>query len=60
MRHLGMGLSEIHDLPITYRHWFINRVVEDFESKANARKNSQPSSRAVTVDVPFGAMNKES
>ena len=28
-----MQYSEVRELPISYRHWFLNRLVRDMESK---------------------------
>lgn len=53
MNHLGMSYTEIRRLPITYRRWFIDRVVTEFQRKADAQKtaNNQSSRNNRTRDV---------
>jgi len=31
-----MSYSEVKDLPVAYRKWFINRIVQEFEQKNEA------------------------
>lgn len=44
MNHLGMSYTEIRKLPITYRRWFIDRIIEDFNRKEEARKTARSES----------------
>jgi hypothetical protein len=60
MRHLGMSISEIYNLPVTYRDWFVTRSLKDINDRAESARASQNSSpRVKTMEVPFGAMNKD-
>jgi len=36
--HLGMPYSEIRNLPVAYRKWFVKRLIKHFED-ANNRQN---------------------
>jgi hypothetical protein len=36
MMHLRMSLSDIHNLPVRYRKWYMDRLVKHFT------KNSEP------------------
>ena len=35
-RHLNMSYSEVKNLPIAYRKWYIDRLVEEFRKKNDA------------------------
>ena len=39
-----MSYSEVHKLPITYRKWFLNRLIRHFETKSSfsSKDNSTP------------------
>ena len=39
-RHLNMSYSEVKNLPIAYRKWYIDRLVEEFRKK-NEPKSSE-------------------
>ena len=39
-----MTYSEVHKLPIRYRHWFLRRLVRHFDSKNKAIEKAQNSS----------------
>ena len=52
-RHLGMSYSDVRSLPIPYRRWFIDRLVEDFKKKKKLSEN-RSTSRSVSRDVPMG------
>jgi len=38
IRHLGVGYEECRRMPIRYRRWFIDRIVEDFNKKKKQRE----------------------
>jgi hypothetical protein len=40
MRHLRVAYSEVREMPIMYRTWFINRYVKELEQRADALKKS--------------------
>ena len=44
-RHLNMSYSEVKNLPVVYRKWFIDRLVRDFQQR-NAVYNKDKSSDA--------------
>ena len=55
-----MSISEIYNLPVTYRDWFVTRSLKDINDRAESARASQNSSpRVKTMEVPFGAMNKD-
>jgi len=54
MSNLGMSYTEIRGLPITYRRWYIDKVVEDIKSKAEAQKKAMSKDRV--QEVPMGEM----
>ena len=59
MKHLGMRIDEIYKLPVTYRLWFIDKLIEGFKSQENASRNTSRGSRTTqTLEVPFGEMGK--
>jgi uncharacterized protein (UPF0305 family) len=42
--HLGMNYTEVRNLPIRYRRWFIDRLLKYFQDKNNKHKNRQEKS----------------
>jgi hypothetical protein len=43
-KHLGMSYSDIRDLPLVYRRWFIERIVthhKRMQSKSSSNSNSK-------------------
>jgi len=48
-----MSYSDVRSLPIPYRRWFIDRLVEDFKKKKKLSEN-RSTSRSVSRDVPMG------
>ncbi len=38
--HLNMSYSEVRNLPIKYRRWFLDRLIQHFEMKNKAIKKS--------------------
>ena len=51
-----MSHSDVRSLPITYRRWFLTRLKEEFEKRAES--NNRTNSRGSTVhDVPMGEMS---
>lgn len=55
-----MSYSDIRQLPITYRRWFITRLTKHFEQKNAAYKsNNTPSSKPDRVkDIDMGKVKK--
>jgi hypothetical protein len=43
--HLGMNYSEVRNLPIRYRRWFIDRLLKHFQDK-NSNNNNRPEQSA--------------
>ena len=54
MTHLGMSYSEIKNLPVTYRRWYIEKIADDLKKKADAQKNAL--SKNNVQEVPMGEM----
>jgi hypothetical protein len=44
-----MSYSEVKNLPIKYRHWFLKRLVQDFEKKNN--KADQNKNKDSNIDM---------
>jgi hypothetical protein len=44
-----MSYSEVKNLPIKYRHWFLKRLVQDFEKKNET--NDQNKSKTSDIDM---------
>lgn len=38
---MGMSYSDVKSLPITYRNWFIDRILKDLETVKQAKEKSQ-------------------
>lgn len=38
-KHLGMGYRDVRELPLTYRRWYIERLVRHFKSIKGKNKN---------------------
>ena len=51
-KHLGMSYSEVKNLPLSYRKWFIERLVKHFKS-VNKQKNPKSSTHSSTVGKPL-------
>jgi len=49
-----MNYSDVRDLPIPYRVWFIERLTEEFEKRKKASKNTQSSPNMTVREVPMG------
>ena len=39
--HLNMSYSDVRNLPVTYRRWFISRLGSEFKKRSDARKKSR-------------------
>jgi hypothetical protein len=52
-----MPYSNIRSLPLPYRKWFIQRLVNEFEKKKDAFKASQPRGQQ-TREVPMGEIGE--
>jgi len=35
-KNLGMSYTEIRNLPVRYRSWYINRIMDDFKKQKEA------------------------
>ena len=38
MKHLGVAYSDIRQMPIRYRNWYINKYIESFNEEVEQRK----------------------
>ena len=51
--HLNMSYSEVKNLPIRYRHWYLNRLARHFEERnqlQESAKNSSKTSNSENLD----------
>jgi len=58
IRHLGMSYSEVREMPIMYREWFIRRFSREVEERNAAhkravRETSSEIDRAGTISRAF-------
>jgi len=58
IRHLKMSYSEVREMPIMYREWFIKRFAREIEDrnathKRNVREASSEMDRAGTISRAF-------
>ena len=51
-RHLNMSYSEVYKLPVAYRRWFINRLVEE------TKRRNEPQQAAQGSDTNHSNINK--
>jgi len=56
--HLKMSYSDIRNLPITYRRWFLSRLAEEFEKKAERNKKASERSEGMRQVPIDDIMNK--
>jgi hypothetical protein len=54
MTHLGMSYTEIRKLPVTYRRWYIDKIIRDLKQKSEAQRNAM--SKDKVQEVPMGEM----
>lgn len=58
-----MSYSDVRNLPIPYRKWFLNRLSEEFRRKADQHKKhdrERSAERGQRVqELPMGEMNVE-
>ena len=56
-----MSYSEVRNMPVRYRRWFLDRLVKEFKDQSEARKKNQNSNdsdrRSILQDIPMGEMN---
>ena len=56
-----MSYSDIRRLPVRYRRWFLDRLVSEFNRKAEQRKErkvvDRGDNRTIIQDLPMGEMN---
>ena len=45
--HLGMTYTEIYKLPVKYREWYLNRLVEHFKKKNETRTGSSSTPKPI-------------
>jgi len=50
-KHLGMSYSEVKNLPLSYRKWFIERLVRHFKS-VNKKNKPVSTKQSNTVGKP--------
>lgn len=43
-RYLNMSHSEVYNLPVSYRKWYIKRLLKEFDSKNNKDHDAEGSS----------------
>lgn len=54
-----MGYSEVRNLPVRYRKWFIERLVKHFSEKNKLYENSDNNKNQRTVDnTDMSSFNK--
>ena len=53
-----MSHSEVRNLPIRYRHWYLNRLVQHFEEKNKQFEESTSSNSAVRGSNNINNLNK--
>jgi len=56
---MGMSYSDIRSLPITYRNWFIDRVIKDMQAIKNARDKSNNIITPDNYEAPEGQKDKK-
>ena len=42
--HLKMSYTEVYNLPVRYRSWYVDRLVKHFKEKNETRNNSEEKS----------------
>ena len=58
-KNLGMSYTEIRNLPIRYREWYINRIMEDFQKKKEAIENASNRVELKRPDDKFEKMYRQ-
>lgn len=56
--HLKMPYSNIRDLPLPYRRWFIERLSSEFKKRADDQKKSSDDTNNI-ADVPMGEIYQQ-
>ena len=51
--HLGMSYTEIYKLPIRYREWYLNRLVEHFKQRNEARSGKVSDPKPINQGKSF-------
>ena len=54
-----MSYTEIRNLPIRYRLWYINRIMEDFQKQADSIKKQSGMVELKKPDDTFNKMYKK-
>ena len=54
--HLGMSYTELHRLPVRYRHWYINRLSKHFEKKSEIM--SPDKNKKSNIDTPLSRIEE--
>lgn len=54
-----MSYTEIRNLPIRYRLWYINRIMEDFQKQADSIKKKSGMVELKKPDDTFNKMYKK-
>ncbi len=55
--HLHMNYSDVREMPIRYRQWFVKRLSDELERKAEDAKKASDEQRGLR-DIPMGEMNQ--
>ena len=58
-KNLGMSYTEITNLPVRYRSWYINRIMEDFQKQKEAMEKSSQQVELKRPDDSFQKMYKQ-
>jgi hypothetical protein len=48
--HMGMSYSDIRKLPLSYRRWFVERLIKYFKDKNKKNNNSSADINQKTVE----------
>ena len=57
-KNLGMSYTEITNLPVRYRSWYINRIMEDFQKQKEALEQNSNQIELKRPDESFQKMYK--
>ena len=55
--HLHMNYSDVREMPIRYRQWFVKRLSEELERQAENAKKASDKNKGLK-DIPMGEMNQ--
>ena len=52
--HLKMSYTEVYNLPVRYRKWYVDRLVKYFEERNERAKNSVKPNNNINADNKKG------